>query len=148
MVPDMSTLVEWKPGLDAVIGDYWLKDGSPVPICPRNLVERLVARLADHGYDATVAVEIEATLFEESVQEARARGYRDLTPLGGSTGSTYHLARSSDWIDYMEAVVDRLDQLGITWEAWTDEAAPARPSSTSRPPTPCGSATAGRALGR
>ncbi|KFU80255.1 glutamine synthetase [Amycolatopsis lurida] len=123
MIPDMSTLVEWKPGLDSVIGDYWLKDGTPVPICPRNLVRKLVARLAVLGYTATVAVEIEATLFEESVQEARKRGYRDLTPLGGGTGATYHLARSKDWVDYMEAVVDRLDRLGIAWEAWTDEAA-------------------------
>lgn len=124
MVPDMATLVEWKPGLDAVIGDYWLKDGTPVPICPRNLVKRLVARLAAVGYDARVAVEIEATLFEESVHEARGKGYQDLTPLGGSTGATYHLARSSDWIAYMEAVVERLDEVGIAWEAWTDEAAP------------------------
>lgn len=124
MVPDMSTLVEWKPGLDSVIGDYWLKDGTPVPICPRNLVRRLLARLESLGYSTMAAVEIEATLFEESVHEARARGYRDLTPLGGSTGSTYHLARSKDWVDYMEAVVARLDSVGIAWEAWTDEAAP------------------------
>lgn len=136
MVPDMATLVEWKPGLDAVIGDYWLKDGTPVPICPRNLVKRLVARLADHGYDVTVAVEIEATLFEESVQEARARGYRDLTPLGGRTGATYHLARSSDWVAYMEAVVERLDQVGITWEAWTDEAAPGQTELNLAPTDP------------
>ncbi|KZB79274.1 glutamine synthetase family protein [Amycolatopsis regifaucium] len=123
LVPDLSTLVEWKPGLDSVIGDYWLKDGTPVPICPRNLVRKLVARLAVLGYTATVAVEIEATLFEESVQEARKLGYRGLTPLGGGTGATYHLARSKDWIDYMEAVVGRLDSVGIAWEAWTDEAA-------------------------
>lgn len=136
MVPDLSTLVKWKPGLDAVIGDYWLKDGRPVPICPRNLVRRLVARLADHGYDATAAVEIEATLFEESVQAARARGYRDLTPLGGSTGATYHVARSSDWVAYMEAVVERLDELGITWEAWTDEAAPGQTELNIAPTGP------------
>lgn len=123
MIPDMATLVEWKPGLDSVIGDYWLKDGTPVPICPRNLLRKMVARLESLGYAATIAVEIEATLFEESVQEARKVGYRDLTPLGGSTGATYHLARSSDWVDYMEAVTDRLDRVGITWEAWTDEAA-------------------------
>ncbi|MFI7117460.1 glutamine synthetase family protein [Amycolatopsis sp. NPDC049868] len=123
MVPDLSTLVEWKPGLDSVIGDYWLKDGTPVPICPRNLVRKLVARLAVLGYTATIAVEIEATLFEESVQEARKSAYRGLTPLGGGTGATYHLARSKDWVDYMEAVVERLDRVGIAWEAWTDEAA-------------------------
>jgi glutamine synthetase len=124
MIPDMSTLVRWKPGLDSVIGDYRLRDGRPVPICPRNLVRKMVDRLAFHGYTATVAVEIEATLFEESVHEARERGYRDLTPLGGSTGATYHLARSKDWVSYMEAVVERLDSVGIAWEAWTDEAAP------------------------
>lgn len=136
MIPDLATLVEWKPGLDAVIGDYWLKDGTPVPICPRNLVRKLVTRLASLGHAATVAVEIEATLFEESVHEARRRGYRDLTPLGGSTGATYHLARSSDWIDYMEAVVDRLDQVGIAWEAWTDEAAPGQTELNLAPTDP------------
>lgn len=136
MVPDLATLVEWKPGLDAVIGDYWLKDGRPVPICPRNIVRRLTARLADHGYVATAAVEIEATLFEESVREARARGYRALTPLGGSTGATYHIARSSDWVEYMEAVVERLDQLGIVWEAWTDEAAPGQTELNIAPTDP------------
>lgn len=119
--PDMSTLVEWEPGLQSVIGDYWLKDGTPVPICPRNLVRKMVDRLATLGYTATIAVEIETTLFSESIDEARARGYRDLTPLGGSAGTAYHLAKSKDWIDYMTAVSRRLDELGIEWEAWSDE---------------------------
>ncbi|AZG46766.1 glutamine synthetase family protein [Gordonia insulae] len=136
MIPDMSTLVRWKSGVDSVIGDFWLKDGRPVPICPRNMVRRLIDRLAALGYTATVAVEIETTLFEESIQEARARGYRDLTPLGGNSGSTYCLARSTDWIDYMEAVTDRLDELGIVWEAWTDEAAPGQTELNIAPTEP------------
>ncbi|MGV9322006.1 glutamine synthetase family protein [Streptomyces sp. NPDC003660] len=119
--PDMSTRVEWEPGLDAVIGDYWLKDDAPVPICPRNLTKKMTERLASLGFTATVAVEIEATVFEESVHEARARGYRDLTPLGGSAGTAYHLAKSKDWTGYMHAVADRLDAVGIEWEAWSDE---------------------------
>ena len=119
--PDMSTLVEWDQDLDAVIGDYWLKDGTPVPLCPRNLARKMVDRLSTAGFTATVAVEIEATLFEESIHEARARGYRDLTPLGGSAGTAYHLAKSKDWVEYMSAVADRLDQVGIAWEAWSDE---------------------------
>ncbi|WP_037356565.1 glutamine synthetase family protein [Amycolatopsis orientalis] len=119
--PDPATLVRWKPGLDAVIGDYWLKDGRPVPLCPRNLVRRMVDRLAQHGYTATVAVEIEATVFEESIHEARARGYRDLSPLGGTAGTAYHHAKSQDWSEYLHAVTDRLDEVGIVWEAWNDE---------------------------
>ncbi|MEU3839239.1 glutamine synthetase [Streptomyces sp. NPDC028635] len=136
MIPDMDTLVQWKPGLEAVIGDYWLRDGRPVPICPRNMVRRLVERLGALGYTAKVAVEIETTLFEESVQQARARGYRDLTPLGGGGGATYHLARSKDWVDYMHAVTDRLDELDITWEAWTDEAAPGQTELNLAPSDP------------
>ncbi|MFE0021000.1 glutamine synthetase family protein [Amycolatopsis sp. NPDC059021] len=119
--PDPSTLVRWKPGLDAVIGDYWLKDGRPVPLCPRNLVRRMVDRLAQHGYYATVAVEIEATVFEESIHEARSRGYRDLSPLGGTAGTAYHHAKSQDWSEYLHAVTERLDEVGIVWEAWNDE---------------------------
>ncbi|MFC8760557.1 glutamine synthetase family protein [Streptomyces sp. NPDC057193] len=119
--PDMSTLVEWEPGRQAVIGDYWLKDGRPVPICPRNLTKKMTSRLASLGFTATVAVEIEATVFEESIHEARARGYRDLTPLGGSAGTAYHLAKSKDWTGYMNAVADRLSAVGIEWEAWSDE---------------------------
>lgn len=119
--PDMSTLVEWEQGLDAVIGDYWLKDGTPVPLCPRNLVRKMVDRLSAVGFTATVAVEIEATVFEESIHEARTRGYRDLTPLGGGAGTAYHLAKSKDWVEYMSAVAGRLDEVGIAWEAWSDE---------------------------
>ncbi|MFB7861568.1 glutamine synthetase family protein [Streptomyces sp. NPDC056069] len=136
MIPDLGTLVEWKPGLDSVIGDFYKKDGTPVPLCPRNMVRSLVARLADKGLTATIAVEIEATLFEESIQEARAKGYRDLTPLGGSTGSTYQIARSGDWVAYMEAVTARLDALGIVWEAWTDEAAPGQTELNLAPTDP------------
>ncbi|MDO3638620.1 glutamine synthetase family protein [Mycolicibacterium arseniciresistens] len=119
--PDMSTLVQWEPGLHSVIGDYWQADGSPVGTCPRNLTRRLVERLTTRGFTATIAVEIEATVFEESIQEARAKAYRDLTPLGGSAGTAYHLAKSKDWVDYMSAVARRLDEIGIEWEAWSDE---------------------------
>lgn len=121
--PDMSTEVEWRPGVRSVIGDFWLKNGDPVSICPRNLAKATVDRLSTLGYSATIAVEIETTLFEESIQEARARGYRDLTPLGGSAGTLYHLAKSHDWIDYMTAVERRLDEIGLEWECWNDEAA-------------------------
>lgn len=136
--PDMSTLVEWQPGLHSVIGDYWLKDGRPVPICPRNLVRTMVDRLASHGYTATVAVEIEATVFEEPVHEARSRGYRGLTPLGGSAGTAYHLAKSKDWVDYMNAVADRLDEVGIEWEAWSDEDAAGQIELNLAPGDPVG----------
>ncbi|MFD4556589.1 glutamine synthetase family protein [Streptomyces sp. NPDC058469] len=120
---DLSTLVKWAPGRASVIGGFWDPEGNPVSACPRNALQRMTDRLAERGYEAKVAVEIEATVFEESIQEARSKGHRGLTPLGGSAGSAYHLAKSKDWEDYMLAVARRLEELGIPWEAWGDEAA-------------------------
>lgn len=120
---DLSTLVVWRPGVAAVIGDFWTKEGTPVSVCPRNLLRKVVARAAEGGHAVKAAVEIEATIFEESIQEARAKGFQDLTPLGGTAGAAYVLAKSSDWREYLEAVEARLREVGIGWEAWNDEAA-------------------------
>jgi glutamine synthetase len=120
---DPDTLIEWAPGLASVMGDFRKDDGEPISACPRATLRRITQDLAGLGYDTLVAVEIEASVFEESIHEARAKGYRDLTPLGGTAGSCYHLAKSADWVQYMRTVVERLDELGIPWEAYNDEAA-------------------------
>jgi len=120
---DTSTLTVWSPGRASVIGDFWTRDNDPVSACPRNTLRRITHEASEQGFQVKVAVEIEATLFEESIHEARRKGYRDLTPLGGTSGSAYHLTKSKDWDDYMQAVARRLDEIGIPWEAWNDEAA-------------------------
>jgi glutamine synthetase len=120
---DLATLCVWRPGVAAVIGDFWTQEGRPVGVCPRNLLRKVAAEADEQGYGIRAAVEIEATVFEESVQEARAKGYQGLTPLGGTAGSAYVLAKSADWREYLEAVEARLRSIGISWEAWNDEAA-------------------------
>ena len=121
--PDLDTLVVWRPGVAAVIGDFWTAEGDPVSVCPRNLLRKVVARAAEGGFGVVAAVEIEATVFEEPIQEARAKGFQGLTPLGGTAGSAYVLGKSTDWREYLEAVEERLRSIGIAWEAWNDEAA-------------------------
>jgi glutamine synthetase len=120
---DLTTICVWRPGVAAVLGDFWTKDGEPVPVCPRNVLRAIASRAGELGYAIKAAVEIEATVFEESVHEARVNGYQGLTPLGGTAGSAYVLARSADWREYLEAVEARLRSIGIAWEAWNDEAA-------------------------
>ncbi|RFS87377.1 glutamine synthetase [Actinomadura spongiicola] len=120
---DTSTLCVWEPGRASVIGDFWTVDGSPLSACPRQALRRVTADAADRGYRIKVAVEMEATVFEEPLRQARLKGYRDLTPLGGESGACYVLAKSADWDTYMRTVAARLDELAIPWEAWNDEAA-------------------------
>ena len=121
--PDLDTVIEWAPGRAAVLGTFTTEAGAPLSVCPRSALADAVAGLGELGYTAKVAVEMEASVFEESIQQARATGFRNLTPLGGPAGSLFHLAKTPDWSGYLTAVTRRLDALGIEWEAWNDEAA-------------------------
>lgn len=121
--PDESTLVEWKPGMASVICDFWTADGEPVESDPRQALKRIVAAYAERGLTVKASVEIEATVFVESIDQARAQDYQNLTPLGGNAGAALILAKSPDFVEYGEAVTARLDELGIEWEGWSDEAA-------------------------
>ncbi len=126
LVPDQATLVEDPelPGLASVICDYTDLDGRRLPACYRGLLQALVGRLAERGFTASVAPEVEFMVFEEPIEVVRAQGYRELTPLGGNTRVTYLMSRSSEVTQFMAAVVRRLEQLGIAWESWSNETAP------------------------
>ncbi|RYE42457.1 MAG: glutamine synthetase [Hyphomicrobiales bacterium] len=121
--PDLSTLLQWSPTEASVLGNFHDRFGNPLPVCPRGMLQRVYERVQEAGYTAKVAIEIEASVFEEDIFTARAKGFRDLTPLGGPAGFAYHMAKDKRWHEYMSAVSDRLDELGIPWDAWNDEAA-------------------------
>ena len=124
-LPDLQTLTPDPalPGLASVICDFAGLDGAPLPICPRGMLKRTIAHLDGHGLSAVVAPEIEFSVFEQPIQEARARGYRDLTPLGGPSRITYLMSRSPDLTAFMDSAVRRLDSLGVDWESWSNETA-------------------------
>ena len=138
LVPDPSTLV-MDPNLEgwaSVICDFTDIDGEPLPPCCRGLLKRMVARLGELGYTASVATEVEFMVFEQSIQEARAQGYRELTPLGGKGRITYLMSRSRDLSVLVDAVVRRLDGLGIPWEYWSSETAPGQVEINLAPTDP------------
>ena len=123
--PDLDTLVldPSIDGLAAVICNLVDRTGAPLPVCSRSTLRHQVQQLTDAGYTAKAAIEIEATVFEESINEARAKKFTDLHPLGGGAGALYVLGRSRDFTVYMDAVSKRLDEIGIEWEGWCDESA-------------------------
>ncbi len=143
-VPDLGTLVSDPalPGLASVICDFAGLDGAPLPICARGMLKRMIARLEGHGLSALVAPEIEFSLFEEPIQQARAQGYRDLTPLGGSSRITYLISRSPDLTRFMDAVMRRLDSLAVGWESWSSETAGGQVEINIAPTDPLSAADA------
>lgn len=72
-----------------------------------------------------MSAELEATAFEESPAEARAKGYRDLTPLGGMVRAPNYTVSVAHEMDPLLAEVRRrLDAMDIPWEVTNKEVAP------------------------
>ncbi|HEY4018013.1 MAG TPA: glutamine synthetase family protein, partial [Pseudonocardiaceae bacterium] len=81
--PDLATLrhVPWHPGTALVLCDVErVEDGAPVPVSPRQVLRRQLDRLAERGLAALVGTELEFMVFDDSYEDAYAKGYRDLRP--------------------------------------------------------------------
>lgn len=121
--PDPATLA-LHPTLDraaVVICDVCDVRGEPLPICGRSLLRHQVERLAEFGLQASVAVEVEATVFENSLEDARRRSYGGLTPLGGERRLLCDAAPSQQVTLFMDGVWSALDSSGIELESWSTE---------------------------
>ncbi|MES2171904.1 MAG: glutamine synthetase family protein [Actinomycetota bacterium] len=82
MIPDLSTLrlVPWIPGTALVMADLTYLDETPVPVSPREILKKQLARLAEKGLVPYVGTELEFIVFENSYREAWSKGYAGLTP--------------------------------------------------------------------
>jgi glutamine synthetase len=79
--PDLSTLrnVPWHPGTALVLCDVErVEDHSPVPVSPRQVLRRQFDRLAERGLAAYVGTELEFMVFDDTYEDAFAKGYREL----------------------------------------------------------------------
>lgn len=123
LVPDLGSLrlAAWRPRTAICLSDAVWDDAQPVVASPREILRRQLARLAERGWGAAAATELEFIVHRESYAEAHARGYRDLTP------ATYHnIDYSLLGIRQAGALLDRLsDELprsGLELESVKGEA--------------------------
>ncbi|MCW3050381.1 MAG: Glutamine synthetase [Solirubrobacterales bacterium] len=80
--PDLATLrrVPWQPGTAMVLADLQWADGTPVVASPRQILRRQVQGLAERGWEAFAATELEFMVFRTPYDEAFRQAYRDLEP--------------------------------------------------------------------
>jgi glutamine synthetase len=136
--PDLTTLVANadRPGMASVLCDHVSIDGTPLPVCPRTVLQQVVTKLADRGFAARTACELEFMLFAESYGDARRRQYRNLTPIGTPVPVGYTTHNAHYLAEVMDDVVRRLEGLGIPWEVWSDEASPGQAELNFEPADP------------
>jgi glutamine synthetase len=110
---DPATLrqIPWaKPGYDALLlADF---TGQSAKICPRSILKSILRRAHAAGLVPKYGMELEYTLFDETAESARAKGYRNLktaTPHASHDLIIYQTVQS----EWYEAVAEMCGPLGI-----------------------------------
>lgn len=118
MAPDLSTLrlTPWLPGTALVIADLRHADGGEVTVAPRAILRRQLDRLAERGWSADVATELEFIVFDESYRQAWAGGYRGLTP-ASDYNIDYAILASSRMEPLLRDIRHGMQGAGLRFEA-------------------------------
>jgi len=91
VLPDTCRDIPFEPGMLLFLCEF---EGKAAALCPRKLLQRVLDRAADMGFEAFAAFEYEFFLFDETPDSVREKGYRDLKPITpGYFG--YSMLRSS-----------------------------------------------------
>jgi glutamine synthetase len=105
MRPDLATLrpMPWETGTVLCLADLAWADGTPVVASPRQVLRAQLARLAERGWSANAATELEFLVFRDSYEEAWRKHYRDLEP-----GNLYNVDYSLLGTSRVEPLIRRI----------------------------------------
>jgi glutamine synthetase len=111
--PDPDTLHEltWRPGWRICLATPSWPDGRPCEFASREVLRRVLAGLAELGYEAVAAVEYELRLWDA-----------DSKPL--SSGLSYSLGELGGFGAFLRALTPALEALGVDLTAVHTEAGP------------------------
>ena len=97
-----------KPGHDLlVLSNY---TGASAEICPRSILKKVIARAGEAGLVPKYGMELEYTLFDETPESARSKGYRNLKPatMHASHDLILYQVVQTDWYEAISAMCEPL----------------------------------------
>ena len=122
---DLDTFrsIPWEPGTAAFLLDFCDAQGRPLPVSPRQVLQRVLARAGRAGLEVKAAAEYEFFLFKETPESVRAKAYTGLVPLSpGMFG--YSWLRASEARELVHALQDELAAFDLQLEAFHTETGP------------------------
>jgi len=120
VVPSTCRDIPFEPGMLLFLCEF---DGKAAPLCPRQLLQRILGRAKDMGFDAFAAFEYEFFLFNETPDSIREKGYRDLKPITpGFFG--YSLLRSTVHAELHRSLLELGQQMDFPIEGLHTETGP------------------------
>jgi glutamine synthetase len=114
--PNTFTILPYVPSTGSMMCDMILTGGQPWDACPRTFLKRMIARLAEHGMRAEVAIEHEFYLARE-VSGAYVPADRSLC---------YSSVGLDDQADVIDSILEALENQGISIELFHTELGPAQ----------------------
>jgi glutamine synthetase len=115
--------IPWENDLPFFLGEFIDDDGNPLEICPRQLLQKIIAQATESGFEAKCSQEFEWFNFAETSKSFAEKEGRNLTPLTpGMFG--YSILRSSERNDFFSALFDQLKQFDIPLEGLHTETGP------------------------
>lgn len=122
---DLSTfrLIPWEAGAAFFLLDFYDKAGNPLPVSPRQLVQRVTAKAEAIGFQSMMSTEYEYFFFKEDSHSIREKYYRDMKPLSpGMFG--YSALRTGVLSDLAHGVIDAMRAFDVELEGFHTETGP------------------------
>ncbi|MCC5987173.1 MAG: glutamine synthetase [Pararhodobacter sp.] len=107
--PSSTRRLPWsKPGHDLLILSNWT--GAAGSLCPRAILQSVLARAGESGLAPRYGMELEYTLFDETPDSARAKGWRDLKPATphASHDLILYQAVQTEWYEAVAGICEAL----------------------------------------
>lgn len=122
---DLATFrhVPWDDNVPFFLGEFVEADGSPLPVCPRQLYKRVLAHAEKLGFQVLAGLEYEWFNFRETPQSFAAKGYvrpEPITP--GMFG--YSLIRAGQNQPFCRALMEEMPAFGVPLEGLHTETGP------------------------
>ena len=124
MKPDLSTIrpVPWLDATALVLCDVLdHHTNEPVSHSPRAILQKQITKLSSLGFNAKMATELEFFLFEESFDNIRKSGFRNLKPISGYN-EDYHILQTTKEEGVMRPIRNYLFKAGLPIENTKGEA--------------------------
>jgi glutamine synthetase len=115
--------VPWDDDVPFFLGDFWRSGGKPHPLCPRQVLKRVLARGAEMGFRVMAGTEFEFFNFRETPESwAAKKGARPSPITQGMYG--YSLVRANANRDYFKALMEETNRFRVPVESLHTETGP------------------------
>lgn len=122
---DLATFrkLPWEEDVPFFLGDFWTGEGEPSPVCPRQLLKKVLNDAEGAGYTPIFSQEFEWFNFAETPQSAAEKGFKGLQPLTpGMFG--YSILRSTLKNSFFTDLFELLKKFDVPLEGLHTETGP------------------------